>query len=204
MALKCPYRIIFLRHGETDWNLAGRFQGQRDIPLNALGRAQAEGAGRMVKTWLGPQALEHLAQTDFVASPLERTRQTMEIARIAIGLAQTPYAMDDRLKELSFGTWEGLVWRQVVARDGDLARARERDKWGFVPPGGESYAMLAERVKPWLSSLCGDTFVVAHGGVARALMALVGGMALEAAPVAPIWQGRPLILEGGAARWLQA
>ena len=202
MSFQCPYRIIFLRHGETDWNLAGRFQGQRDIPLNALGRSQAEGAGRMVRTWLGPQALEVLAQVDFVASPLERTRETMELARCAIGLGPKPYELDDRLKELSFGTWEGLVWREVVARDGDLARARERDKWGFVPPGGESYAMLAERIKPWIASVCGDTLVVAHGGVARAMMALIGGIAPDAAPVSDIWQGRPLIFEGGHARWL--
>ena len=202
MALKCPYRIIFLRHGETDWNVTGRFQGQRDTPLNPLGREQAAGAGRMVKTWLGTGALAQLAEMSFIASPLERTRMTMEIARTAIGLPPKPYDMDDRLKELSFGTWEGLVWREVVARDGDLARARDADKWGFCPPEGESYLMLSERIKPWVQSLSGDMFVVSHGGVARALMYLIGGIGPLEAPTADIWQGRPLIFEEGACRWL--
>ena len=202
MSFECPYRIIFLRHGETDWNVEGRFQGQRDIPLNPLGRDQAQGAGRMVKTWLGANAGGLLQELDFIASPLERTRDTMELARQAMGMTPRPYEMDDRLKELSFGTWEGLVWREVVARDGDLARARDSDKWGFAPPQGESYAMLAERIKPWVESLSGDAFVVSHGGVARALMYLIGGLTPASAPVANIWQGRPIIFEDGQFNWL--
>ena len=203
MPFEFPYRMIFLRHGETDWNVEGRLQGQRDIPLNPLGRDQAAGAGRIVRQWLGPDALAVLRQTDFFASPLERTRQTMELARQALGLPAHPYAMDDRLKELSFGTWEGLTWRQVLARDPERARQRVADKWGFVPPQGESYAMLAERVKPWLMTLSGDTLVVAHGGVARAMMVLIGGISPDTAPVADVHQGRPLIFQCGACQWLE-
>jgi broad specificity phosphatase PhoE len=62
--------------------------------------------------------------------------------------------------------------------------------------------MLAERVKPWLRSLEGDTLVVSHGGVARVFLALLGGMAPHDAPTAPIEQGRVLVFEAGAARWV--
>lgn len=203
MPIPFPYRMIFLRHGETDWNVEGRLQGQRDIPLNPLGRDQAAGAGRIVRQWLGANALAVLAQTDFIASPLERTRQTMELARQATELPAHPYALDDRLKELSFGTWEGLTWPEVLARDPERARQRVSDKWGFVPPQGESYAMLAARLTPWLMSLSSDTLVVAHGGVARALMVLIGGTSADMAPVAEVHQGRPLIFEGGACMWLE-
>ena len=202
MPFEFPYRMIFLRHGETDWNVEGRLQGQRDIPLNPLGRDQALGAGRIVRQWLGADALAQLAEMDFIASPLQRTRETMDLACRAIGFREHPYRMDDRLKELSFGIWEGLIWREVLARDPERARQRVADKWGFVPPGGESYAQLAERIRPWLQSLSSDSLVVAHGGTARALMVLIGGITPDLAPVADVHQGRPMLFEGGTCAWL--
>lgn len=199
MILPLPSRLIFIRHGETDWNAAGRLQGQRDIPLNPRGRDQAAAVGRTVAALVGSPAA--LAEIDFIASPLLRTRQTMEIARAAMGLEPQPYEMDDRLKELTFGAWEGLTWRDVTQRFPADAAARLADKWGFVPPQGESYATLCERVKPWLRTLKGDVIVVSHGGVARALLHLVGGCEPETAALSDIWQGRALVFEGGRARW---
>ena len=99
----------------------------------------------------------------------------MEIARGAIGLSPGRYRLDPALKEISFGAWEGLTWPEIEARDPSGVRARRKDKWSFTPPGGESYATLAERLRPWLSGLTGDAFVVSHGGVARALMTLIAG-----------------------------
>jgi probable phosphoglycerate mutase len=199
MAPPLPSRLIFIRHGETDWNAAGRLQGQRDIPLNPRGSDQADAVGRTVAALVGSKA--GLAEFDFLASPLLRTRQTMEIARAAMGLDPRPYEMDDRLKELTFGAWEGLTWREVTRRFPADAAARVADKWGFVPPGGESYATLCERVKPWLRSLKGDSIVVSHGGVARALLHLVGGRSPQEAANCDIWQGRALVFEAGAAHW---
>ena len=101
----------------------------------------------------------------FVASPLLRARETMEIARAAMDLPPKLYRVDAALMELTFGDWEGLTWAEVRARDADGVKARRADKWGFRSAGGgESYAMLAERVAAWLAALPGDTFVVAHGG----------------------------------------
>ena len=125
--------IYLVRHGETDWNAVARLQGQQDVPLNPRGRVQAEEAGRKL-SGLCPD----LAVLDFVASPLGRTRHTMEILRTALDLPPDDYRIDAGFLELTFGDWEGLTWREVRGRDAEAARQRERDKWGFVPPGGES------------------------------------------------------------------
>lgn len=189
--------LYFVRHGETDWNVEGRLQGQTDTPLNARGCVQAEEAGIRLRALL-PRA----ESLDYVASPLERTRDTMERMRGVLGLDPTGYRLDDRLKEVSFGAWEGLTWREVRASDPRGAAARERDKWGFVPPGGESYAMLAERVAPAVEALARDTVVVSHGGVARALLARLAGVPQAGAPRIDIWQGRVLVFEAGRSRWV--
>ena len=202
MPFALPYRMFFLRHGETSWNVEGRLQGQRDIPLNPRGIDQASAAGRAVRSFLGANAAGAIAELEFWASPLERTRQTMELARKGMALAPHPYATDDRLKEISFGDWEGCTWREVVARDPDRAKERSRDKWGYAPPGGESYAMLAERVRPWLASLTSDTLVVSHGGVARVMMVLLGGMDSGDAPMAEIVQGRAILFGDGGFAWI--
>ena len=167
------------------------------MPLNPLGRVQAEEAGRRIA------ALVHdPASLDYVASPLGRTRDTMEILRRALGLDPAAYRVDERFVELTLGEWEGLTWREVRGRAAALASARERDKWNFVPPGGESYAMLLDRVRPALLGLDRPTVLVSHGGVARALLAGLAGVPLHEAPRAPIWQGRVLVLADGGHHWV--
>jgi broad specificity phosphatase PhoE len=188
--------IYFVRHGETDWNLVARLQGQKDIPLNDLGRVQAEEAGRRLRG-----LVERCDDLDYVASPMDRTRETMERLRDAIGLEPTGYRLDERLVELTFGDWEGLTWKELRRRHPEAAAARQRDKWGYVPPRGESYAMLAERVRPVLEDLTRDTVMVSHGGVARALLALLGGVPAREAASVDIWQGKVLVIRGPHHRW---
>ena len=188
--------LYFVRHGETDWNTEARLQGQRDVPLNAIGRVQAEEAGARLRA-LAPS----FAELDYVASPLVRARDTMERLRTTLGLPGETYRIDDRLKELSFGSWEGLTWREVRAREANQARARSRDKWSFVPPDGESYAMLAERVAPVLEDLTRDAVIVSHGGVARALLHLLGRVPTHVAPGVDIWQGKVLVFAPGGYEW---
>ncbi|MGO9770984.1 MAG: histidine phosphatase family protein [Roseiarcus sp.] len=197
-----PHRILFVRHGETSYNAQNRLQGQRDIPLNGKGREQASAVGRSLRgEWSGELARLDAAGA-FYASPLMRTRQTMELARAAMGLAPERYRLCSTLKELTFGDWEGLTWAEVEARDPAAARAREADKWNFAPPCGESYAMLVERVRPWLAARRGDCFVASHGGVARAFMVILAGASSAEAENANIWQGRALIFERGECRWV--
>jgi broad specificity phosphatase PhoE len=125
----------------------------------------------------------------------------MEILRESLGLSPVDCRTDERLIELSFGEWEGLTWREVRRLSPALAAERERDKWGFTPPGGESYGTLLTRVAPAFQSLDRPTVLVAHGGVARALLAGFAGVSTKEAPRVDIWQGRVLVFEGGRHRW---
>ena len=81
-----PYRLIFVRHGETAYNAENRLQGQLDIPLNARGREQARAVGQTLAARIGSEIEVLEAAGAFIASPLERARETMEIARDAMGL----------------------------------------------------------------------------------------------------------------------
>ena len=197
-----PHRIVFVRHGETSYNAEGRLQGQRDIPLNGRGREQASAVGRILRDRLPDEMARLDAAGAFYASPLARTRQTMELARAAMGLTPERYHIAPILMELTFGDWEGLTWPEVEKADAAAARARAADKWNFTPPAGESYAMLVERIRPWLDAREGDCFVASHGGVARALMTILAGVPNDVAEDANIWQGRALIFDKGAFRWL--
>lgn len=192
-----PHRLILVRHGETDWNREGRLQGGQDIPLNPLGREQAaEAAGRL-------KALEPgFAGLDYICSPMQRARETMDILRRELAMQAGEYHIDDRLKELTFGSWEGFTWRDIRKAEREQAGLRERDKWGFVPPGGESYRMLAERVRPVLEGLARETVIVSHGGVARAVLALVGAVSPQKASMVEIWQGKLLVVQGDKADWI--
>jgi probable phosphoglycerate mutase len=195
--LALPVTLYFVRHGETDWNVQGRLQGQRDQPLNALGRVQAEEVGaRLGRLVADPGGL------DYVASPLSRARDTMAILRASLGLDPAAYRVDARLQELAFGEWEGWTWREVRTRAPEGYRARDRDRWTFAPPGGESYAAAAERVRPVIASLIRDTVLVSHGGVARGLLVMLGGIKRETALRVDIWQGRVLVFEAGRHRWV--
>ncbi|MCI4679271.1 histidine phosphatase family protein [Rhodoblastus acidophilus] len=200
MPVSSSPRLFFLRHGETDWNVEGRLQGRRDVPLNPEGRAQAARAGRTLRKLLASAGLVP-QDVAFQCSPLSRTRETLAIARRELGLPAEGGDLDDRLVEFTFGRWEGLTWPEVCASDPGLARAREADKWNFTPPGGESYAQLAERLAPWLAEQRQPSVVVSHGGVARALMRMIGGLREERAPTADIWQGRVLVFSGQRFDW---
>ncbi|PSC04468.1 histidine phosphatase family protein [Alsobacter soli] len=191
------YRLYFIRHGETDWNAEGRLQGQQDIPINERGRFQAVEAGRK----LGKLA-PHAGELRWNVSPLWRTRDTAERARRALHLDPDGYELDPILKEISFGDWEGRTWRELRKAEPEAAAERESRKWTYVPPGGESYAMLTDRVRPFAEALAGESVAVAHGGVARALLVLLCGLPAERACSADIWQGRVLLFEKGRFSWI--
>ena len=191
------HTIYYIRHGETDWNRAGRLQGSRDIPLNDLGRKQAAEVARHLRDVAGA-ALDKLP---WIVSPMDRAQETARICRRQLGLAEHTYRVDQRLSEISFGQWEGLTWKEVKRADPSRAAGRSADKWGYVPPGGESYAVLRDRVRPVFEAITTDTVVVAHGGIARTQLVELAAMGEAEATIVDIWQGRVMVLRDGGAFW---
>ncbi|UHS55822.1 histidine phosphatase family protein [Agrobacterium vaccinii] len=196
--------VYVIRHGQTDWNAIRRLQGQKDIPLNDFGRSQAVANGKALRDILGQKASEF----DYVASPLGRTRETMELLRGAMGLDAHAYRTDDRLVEVSFGDWEGQTLPELKLTHPEKVRARKAAKWDFIPPGqdAESYEILSWRIGAWLASVDRETVCVCHGGVIRSIFRLVTGMEKEEAADIPIPQDKILRVEtdNGTAEWIDA
>jgi broad specificity phosphatase PhoE len=165
--------IYYIRHGETSWNAEGRLQGAQDVPLNDLGRKQAAHAGNILAGLFARDGRDK-SSLAFVASPLIRARATMEMVRGELKLPLAGYALDDRLREIGYGQWEGSTLPQMQVADPDLFAKRQSEKWTVSPPGGESYVAVQARMQDWYASLASDTVAVAHGGTARALMVALG------------------------------
>lgn len=191
--------VYIVRHGQTDWNVAERLQGQADIDINAQGRGEATGNGRrLAELIVDPQDF------DFVASPMIRTRHTMELVRQAMGLPASGYTTDPRLMEMNFGDWQGYTIAEVEQRYPGSTRGRVLDKWDFRPPGdaAESYQMLLERVRPFFEALERRTVCVTHGGVIRALFRLVEKVPKTKAGSLDTPQDRILRWQDGHLEWL--
>ena len=188
--------LYYVRHGETDFNSQGRLQGRRDTVLNTHGRRQAAECGVLLGDLF---VRDHRRAQDFkyVSSPLKRVRETMEIVRAMLGLEAHNYEVDARLIEIAYGEWEGLTLHEIETRNASVLSARERDKWDFAPPGGESYRELADRIGNWYRPLTADTVVAAHGGGVRALMAILNIVPEEQATHAQIEQGVVYVFADG-------
>lgn len=192
-----PELLIFVRHGQTDWNFEGRMQGQKDIPLNATGRLQATGNGERLKTYLEREGIDP-ATLDFVSSPMTRTRSTMELVRTSMELEVSAYRLEEQLKEITFGTWEGFTLEELADEQQDLILQRRADKWGFVPPGGESYEMLADRIGIWLKTVDRPSVVVSHGGVFRVLRGHLEGREKALVPKLDVPQDKVFVWRKGS------
>jgi broad specificity phosphatase PhoE len=189
--------LYLLRHGETDFNVAQRLQGRYETSLNARGRQQASECGSVLRdlfTREGRQPGDYA----YASSPLMRARETMELIRATLGLDPAAYDVDDRLAEVSYGEWEGSTLAEIQVRDPGVLERRERDKWDFAPPGGESYREVAKRVGAWYATVTRDTVVAAHGGVARVLMANFQILPEEEATHADILHGVVYVFSGGS------
>jgi broad specificity phosphatase PhoE len=191
--------VYFVRHGQTDWNVEGRLQGQADTDINRRGREQADRNGRVLAGLIEkPEAF------DFVASPMRRTRETMERVRAAMALDPDGYTTDERLIEVHFGAWQGLTFAELEAREPGSTKARRSVKWNFRPPGplGESYEMLRVRVTPWLESVTRPTVCVTHGGVMRVVFRTVKNLPEHGAARLHVPQDRVLRLQNGNLEWI--
>lgn len=156
--------LIFVRHGETTWNQELRYQGQCDSALSELGLLQAEKVGEFLKG----------RKIDAVySSDLGRAVLTAE--KIAQHHGLVPI-LDERLREMSFGVWEGLTRAEVLAKYPDLYQARYEDRLKRRIPGGELPGEVVERLHRFLDECLpkheGETIVaVSHGGALRLVLA---------------------------------
>jgi broad specificity phosphatase PhoE len=151
-----PTKILFARHGETDWNRERRVQGHTDRPLNETGREQAAALA---------DELESVRVDAVYASDLARAQETAQIVAERLGL---PITTLSELREKHFGTWEGLTDEEVLVR---FPHARERGPWG----DGETSEAMSERVVTAVRRIArehpdGQVLVVSHGGPLRALL----------------------------------
>jgi broad specificity phosphatase PhoE len=193
--------IYYIRHGETEWNALGRLQGAQDIPLNELGREQSVHAGHILADLFRRDG-RSASSIGFVASPLGRARQTMDLVRGTLQLPLSGYAIDGRLREIGYGEWEGSTLAEMQAKDPDLFARRQAEKWTVAPPGGENYVSLQARVADWYRDLKADTVAAAHGGTLRALMVALALETPESAADLPIEQGTVYVFrDGGLAKY---
>ena len=161
--------LLLVRHGETDWNRGGRWQGHADAPLNERGREQA----RALADELGGQ---HVAAV--YSSDLARARETAEIIAARLG---RPVAVDPRLREVDVGGWSGLTTEEIRERfPEEVGRWLDSDP-AHTFDGGESYAVMGERVVAALEEIAarhpdGQILVVLHGGPIRAVLAHAAGI----------------------------
>jgi broad specificity phosphatase PhoE len=162
--------IYLVRHGETEWNLARRYQGWGDSPLTPHGIAQAEAIGRRLAQ------MPEVRGIPVIASPLGRARRTAELIQSARG-DTTPIRFDDRLKEISIGSWDGLDRAEIEARSPGIFDGDRRYEWYFATPDGETYDEFAGRLGGWLAEVRNRTLIaVAHGIVTRVLRGLYAGL----------------------------
>ncbi|PIE06938.1 MAG: histidine phosphatase family protein [Rhodobacterales bacterium] len=186
--------LIVIRHGQTRWNLEGRWQGWRDSPLTARGEEQARAMAEILSRE-GITAATHKA---FV-SPLGRARAT---ARLVLGedWAATP---DDRLREIGVGGWEG--W---LVSDIEKAAGQPDDAAPFAfydaAPGGEGIPALHDRVRDFLDSLTGPSVLITHGICSRMIRTLATGRTLDRFDELPGGQGVVFRVRDGGHEMLTA
>lgn len=173
--------ILLVRHGETEWNLSRRIQGWGDSPLTVRGVAQAEAIGkRLVRM---PEAVG----LPVVSSPLGRARRTAELIQAARG-DNAPVELDDRLKEISLGSWDGLDRAEIDELSPGIFQ-RHGQEWYFHSPDGETYDAVAARLGAWLSERGQAAVIaVAHGVVSRVLRGLFAGLPRHHALSLPVPQ----------------
>jgi len=159
--------LLLVRHGETDWNRNGRWQGGSDTPLNDLGREQARALAQQLD-----------GDIDVVySSDLARARETADIVAARLGLE---VRVDPRLRERGFGSWEGLTTLEIEERFAE-AHGRWRAGEGAGADDAETFEDFSARVNRFLADVLRlhpgeEVLVISHGGSIRAIHALAAGL----------------------------
>ncbi|MBI5840653.1 MAG: alpha-ribazole phosphatase [Chloroflexi bacterium] len=165
-------KLLLVRHGQTDWNLNQRFQGQTDVPLNKTGEEQAQ----KIAQRLSGKTIDAIYSSD-----LSRAIKTAETIASHHDLKITP---DPRFRELAFGEWEGLTYQELKSAAPELLEKWQTDPLNSAAPEGEMLSQLAERVKSALGDLqtrhADQTILLAaHGGPIQTVLCLALGLDLS-------------------------
>ncbi len=159
--------LYLVRHGETEWNRAGRQQGRGDSPLTSRGIRQAQACASLIAADLAPTASVRV-----LTSPMGRARATADVIsrRLALVTDSTCECAQE-LAEHDWGEWEGLSKPEIDLRYPGALNVRASDHWNYEVPGGESYSMVDGRVRPWLERLdrAMPTVLVTHDMVSRVI-----------------------------------
>lgn len=164
--------LLFLRHGETDWNARKLYQGRQDIPLNERGRQQARQNAVLVGQLIDSGVIDR-EKIKVFSSPLSRAAETARIIASEMQLP-APFTELETLREISMGDWEGLTSPQVKERFYDQRKARKADRWAFLPPNGESMASRAPGITDAVAQLPANSIIITHTVVLRILLHSLG------------------------------
>jgi len=182
-----------IRHGETRWNRERRNQGRLDSPLTERGIAQARAIARLLHD------LPEAAAAPIVSSPQGRARRTAEIIRDEPAGCNRELRIDERLREVTAGAWDGLTYAEIEAGCPGVFDGDGYYDWCFRAPGGETYEAFAARLGEWLGEQddAAPVIAVAHGLVSRVLRGLHAGLPRAAALALPVSQDKIFRLCGG-------
>ena len=164
--------IILLRHGQTIWNVEGRYQGQLNSNLTALGKEQALKNALKISKFIGTDSLNNEENSfKFFSSPLGRAKETTFIICDTLGLDRKSIIFDSNIQEVNYGIFEGKSKAFCKSEYAKEFQDREANKWSYVLEGGESYEMVTKRIHLWLDSIKSEKLVilVEHEMINRAL-----------------------------------
>jgi len=167
-------RFCLIRHGQTNWNIEGRYQGQSDAPLNETGRAQARDLG---------EKIQNNSFSAIYSSDLSRARETAEIIASFVNL---PVSLDARLREINQGEWEGKHVSVIKTRYAHLWKLRTTDPAGVRCPGGETINEVTQRMSSTLNELTliypeSSVLIVSHGLSLATMICRSQGLPVERA-----------------------
>lgn len=170
--------IYLVRHGQTMFNAAGRWQGQLDSALTELGKEQAARMGATLRDLVDP------TDVTLFSSPLGRARDTAEIIAAALGMKGC-ITLDPRLMEIGMGSWDGLTDYEIEQEWPNARDGIDRHEWFVHSPDGENYGQVADRLGLALRDIIavetGSKIIISHGVAGRVLRGLYAGLDKAAA-----------------------
>jgi broad specificity phosphatase PhoE len=171
--------LVFIRHGETDWNLEGRWQGQADVPLNQRGWQQAI------------RLADSLANDSISVIYSSDLRRAMDTATLLAQKSDTPVIADARLREIHQGEWQGLLVTEIEARYKEVFQKRKEKPMFVAPPGGETVQQVCDRALSVVQEIVQDhtgqnVAVVSHGFTIAVIL-----VQLQNKPIDRVWEMVP-------------